>query len=129
MQHCALRQIQEQPVSFPGKAINWRSRIQQLKRSLEVPADKTTNLYKLPPQDYKKMLHDNITSKYKMTDAQQRFKIGREAKKIASDLGLDDRIKKYATNNAFITLEDHKEKEKNLRLSFILLLFWLLTEN
>ena len=28
-------------------------------------ADKTTNICKLPPQDYKKLLHENITKSYK----------------------------------------------------------------
>ena len=28
-------------------------------------ADKTTNIYKLPPQDYKKLLHEIITKSYK----------------------------------------------------------------
>ena len=28
-------------------------------------ADKTTNIYKLPPQDYRKLLHENITKSYK----------------------------------------------------------------
>ena len=28
-------------------------------------ADKATNIYNLPPQDYKKLLHENITKSYK----------------------------------------------------------------
>ena len=28
-------------------------------------ADKTTNIYKLPPEDYKKLLHENITKSSK----------------------------------------------------------------
>ena len=82
-------------------------------KEVYVPADKTTNLYKLPPQDYKKLLHDNITAKYKKTNIQQQTRIDREAKKIAGNLGLDDRIEQYAKNNAFITLKDHKENFEN----------------
>ena len=32
-------------------------------------ADKTTNIYKLPPQDYRKLLHENITKSYKKQPA------------------------------------------------------------
>ena len=41
--------------------------ILNIKSSLDVYAlaDKTTNIYKLPPQDYRKLLHENITKSYK----------------------------------------------------------------
>ena len=32
--------------------------------TLYVPADKTTNLYKVEVKDYEKLLHDNITTTY-----------------------------------------------------------------
>ena len=40
--------------------------------SLLVPADKTTNPYKVGITDYKKLLHDNVTANYQITDANNR---------------------------------------------------------
>ena len=44
-------------------------------------ADKTTNIYKLPPQDYKKLLHENITKSYKKAPTHLEKSINLEAKK------------------------------------------------
>ena len=50
--------------SFQGKL---NEDILNIKSSLDVYAfaDKTTNIYKLPPQDYRKLLCENITKSYK----------------------------------------------------------------
>ena len=77
--------------------------------SLFVPADKTTNLYKLPPDEYNKLLHNNVTSSYKIANAKAQKTINREANKIAKKLNLNDRIEQIAEKPAFITLKDHKE--------------------
>ena len=77
--------------------------------SLFVPADKTTNLYKLPPDEYNKLLHNNVTSSYKTANANAQRTINREANKIAKKLNLNDRIEQIAEKPAFITLKDHKE--------------------
>ena len=78
-----------------------------------VPADKTTNLYKVPPDEYKKLLNDNITANYKKASTTAKTRIDREAKKIAKRLDLEDRIEQYAEKDAFITLKDHKENFEN----------------
>ena len=78
-----------------------------------VPADKTTNLYKVPPDEYKKLLNDNITANYKKASTTVKTRIDREAKKIAKRLDLEDRIEQYAEKDAFITLKDHKENFEN----------------
>ena len=55
-------------------------------------ADKTTNIYKLPPQDYKKLLHGIITKSYKTPPTCLEKSINLEAKEIATGIKLDDRI-------------------------------------
>ena len=70
-------------------------------------ADKTTNIYKLPPQDYRKLLHENITKSYKKSPTRLENSINLEA----GDK-LDDKIEFMAKAPAYITLKDHKD---NLR--------------
>ena len=81
--------------------------------SIYVPADKTTNLYKLPPDSYKKLLKDNVTATYRKTDPSTTSDINREAKNIATKLDLADRIECIADKPAFITLKDHKDNFEN----------------
>ena len=66
-----------------------------------IPADKTKNLYELTPDEYKKLLTENISNT-----------INVEAKVIAQDLKIDERIEQYNQKQSFITLKDHK---KNLK--------------
>ena len=55
-------------------------------------ADKDTSIYNLPPQDYKKLLHENITKSYKKSPPSLEKSINLEAKEIAAGVKLDDRI-------------------------------------
>ena len=59
--------------------------------------------------NYKKFLHDNITTTYKKADQRKFNNINRDAKKIAIDLDLEDRIKKMQESESYITVNDHKE--------------------
>ena len=54
------------------------------------------------------MLKKNIEKEYKiaLTDAED--KINTEAKSIAEDLPLDDRVQKLAHRDSFVKLKDHK---------------------
>ena len=72
-------------------------------------AEKTTNIYKLLPQDYKKLLHENITKSYKKSPTRLEKSINLEAKEIAAGVKLDDRIEYMAKAPAYITLKDHKD--------------------
>ena len=76
---------------------------------LLVPADKTTNSYKVEKEDYKRLLRDNITQKYKKVECSVMSAINSEAKAIATKLNLEDRIEQMANKAAFATLKDHKE--------------------
>ena len=72
-------------------------------------ADKTTNVYKLPPQDYRKLLHENITKSYKKSPTCLEKSINLEAKETAAGFKLDNRIEYMAKAPAYITLKDHKD--------------------
>ena len=85
--------------------------IDKIKKSNEiiVKADKTCNMYKMTKAEYNKLLLNNITDNYKKSDKDVLNEINQEAKEIAKDLELDDRINRLPTRNAYITLKDHKE--------------------
>ena len=92
-----------------------RQDIQTLKKSdkLYIPADKTRNFYKLDTDEYHKLLRENITKSYKIADENAYNSINSEAKNIATDLGIADRVEILAKKQAFITLKDHKENFMN----------------
>ena len=73
-------------------------------------ADKTYNIYKAPPQHYKKLLKENVIKTYKKLTECLEKSINLEAKKIAKKLEFVERVECLAKNPAFITLKDHKEK-------------------
>ena len=80
---------------------------------LLVPADKTSNFYKMDTQSYTKLLQKNITKNYKKVPPGITNSIEVGAKAIAKKLHLDDRINTTAKHEAFITLTDHKPNYAN----------------
>ena len=82
---------------------------------LLIPADKTTNFYKLEPQKYSELLEQNITKSYKKANNDTAQKIQQEDTKITVKLGIDDRVDITAKKEAFITLKDHKPNFANKR--------------
>ena len=60
-------------------------------KSVLVEADKTTNIYKMSPESYRKLLTDNITKEYKKTNNTKKHEIDTEAKKIAESKNLADK--------------------------------------
>ena len=78
-----------------------------------IPADKTSNYYKLTKNDYDKLLKDNTTAKYTRASTELIHQINTEAKSIAENLKLADRIETIAQKPAFITIKDHKENFPN----------------
>ena len=73
-----------------------------------IKADKTSNFYRMKPDRYQKLLHDNVTATIKKTDDEVVNNIEKKSESIAEDLRLDDRIEKTARTEPFITLKDHK---------------------
>ena len=75
---------------------------------LLIPADKTTNFYTMNPSSYDKLIMENITKTYKKSSDELVEKLDAQSTRIADRLKLDNRIKKLAKKEAFITLKDHK---------------------
>ena len=80
---------------------------------LLVPADKTSNFYKMDTPSYTDLLQKNVTKIYKKVPPTIINSIEVEAKAIAKKLHLDDRINTTAKREAFITLKDHKPNFAN----------------
>lgn len=74
-----------------------------------VHADKTRNVYLTEKEDYQKMKLEDVTKEYKKVHASHIDKINLEAKSIAEELELDDRLEQYKEKECFITIKDHKE--------------------
>ena len=78
-----------------------------------IPADKTTNFYKMEPDEYTKLLDKNIQKEYKKENIQVVNKVQKTHKKIANKLDIEDRIYRTVEREAFITLKDHKNNFAN----------------
>ena len=74
-----------------------------------VPADKSTNMYKMNKNDYNNHLTNSITKSYKKSNDAKADAINKDAYKIANKLGLDDRMERLQKSEAYITVKDHKE--------------------
>ena len=73
-----------------------------------VKADKTSNYYKTEPNNYTTLVNKNVTKSYKKADHNVPKVISFDDKKIAENLGLDNRIETSACRDSFITMKDHK---------------------
>ena len=80
---------------------------------LVIKADKTTNFYRMKPCDYKDLVDKNIQKSYKKANKGQEAKINKDAKTIAEELDLSDRVETMAKRDTFITLKDHKPNLNN----------------
>ena len=76
---------------------------------LFVPADKTENYYEITKENYKKILHDNITKTYEKAQPSLPKKINIEAKKMAKSFSIDNKIDITAKRQCFVTIKDHKD--------------------
>ena len=108
-----------QNIEFHKVISNFQARlsddIRNIKKNpkLLTPADKTNNLYELTADEYNKLLTENIWKTYKKSNLSTMYTINAEAKVIAQDLKIDERIEQYNQKQTFITLKDHKENFKN----------------
>ncbi len=78
-----------------------------------VPADKSRNVYKLEPENYMKLLKENVTKDYKKSDKEKVININNNIQRIAKSLSLEKRIECLQEKEAYITIKDHKENFPN----------------
>ena len=85
-------------VSFRGSSNEFqntmRKDVDEIRRSRDiiVSADKSRNLYRMPAEEYKKLLLDNVTKSYRKAPDNAYATINEEARKTAKTLQLDDRM-------------------------------------
>ena len=82
-------------------------------KELLINAGKSSNIYKMDKDTYKKYLRENVTKTYKKSNRNKVNKIIIEAKKIATKLKIDDRVQQFHEAEAFITVKDHKDNFPN----------------
>ena len=78
-----------------------------------IPADKTTNYYELHTKTRDRLLMNCITSTYEKADGNTISIINNEARIIATDLNIQDRVERMAEQQAFTTIKDHKDNFEN----------------
>ena len=80
---------------------------------LVVSADKTSNFFKVEPEEYKELVKKNVEAEYKKENKQNIQKVNKAHKKIVNKLEIEDRVFKTVKRECFITLKDHKDNFQN----------------
>jgi hypothetical protein len=65
-------------------------------------------MYKLPVDQYKNLVKQNVTAEYRKTSTDAVTKVNIESASIATKLDIADRVDGYIEANAFVTIKDHK---------------------
>ena len=87
---------------------------EKYKKTPKIISTSWENLYETTSEEYNKLLIENIISKtYKKTAVSAINSINTDAKAIAKDFNLDERIEQCNQNQYFVTLKDHKENFQN----------------
>ena len=98
--------------SIPGFQKSLNSDVKKIKGSKKVItfSDKTNNLYEMEPDDYRKLLLENITRDYMKCDDDtvEIEKTNLEASAIISKNASRRRIPKFQKSEAFLSIKDHK---------------------
>ena len=108
-------------MNVPPVELQYRSKFQKdLKKDLKnlltknkiiLFLDKTRNLYQTDPKFYKKLVIDNITKNYKISENNLIETINLESEKIILNRKIKNKkIPKYTKSDAFITIKDHKPR-------------------
>ena len=78
-------------------------------KNILLSADKTQTFYEIKKEDYEKIIHENVTKTYKKSDVSLPKKINKEAKRIAKNFDVADRLNIMAKQECFVTIKYHKE--------------------
>ena len=82
-------------------------------KKIILPADKTTNFYKITETKYNELINKNIQKEYKKADDNIVKELYNKEKELAEKLELGDRMFATSKKDAFITGKDHKSNFKN----------------
>ena len=81
-------------------------------QNVYILADKTKNIYESSPENYNKIVKENVTKTYKLAEHDVLEDINFELQQIANNLSIGDRIETMTSKEAFTTIKDHKENFK-----------------
>ena len=82
-------------------------------KKVYVSADKTSNIYKTPKDQYENLLTNAVTSCYKKAKPKLADEINNLGIKFAKNKGVHDKMTKNGKGESFITLKDHKDDFNN----------------
>ena len=77
-------------------------------KKIFISADKTQNFYEIKKEDHEKILYENVTKTYKKANPSLPNKINIEAKKIAKEFNMDEKLNIMTKQQCFVTMKDHK---------------------
>ena len=103
--------FKEVPNSFQKKLKSDVNKIENDPR-VYLAADKTTNLYKVNPEDAEHLIEKEINKEYRKAEPDIVDKLTEEAKVIAEKLEIEDRVFETTKRDAFHSLKDHKPNKK-----------------
>ena len=73
-----------------------------------ISADETQNFYEIKKEDHEKILYENVTKTYKKANTSLPKRINIEAKKIAKEFNMDEKLNIMVKQQCFVTIKDHK---------------------
>ena len=106
-------------INFRAVRCDFQNRIKkdisEIKKSKEVlvSADKTANIYKVQPHEYRRLLNNSVTKLYKKSDENIVKVVSKEGKTIAEKFEVAERMNINGSNECFITFKDHKDNFLN----------------
>ena len=98
--------------AFQRKLKEDRIRINN-ENSVIVPADKSSNYYRVDKGDYDNLLSKEVHKFYRKATDEEIRKITDEHTNLVTELDIDDRVFKTSKSKARITLKDHKSDFRN----------------
>ena len=77
-------------------------------KKIWIRADKSRNIYKIDLTQYRKILHNKITEKYKLDHDVIDYQINRDTYDFTNKLDIENKLGKLNRKNAYIIFKDHK---------------------
>ena len=85
------------------------AQIQQSNNEIFVKADKSRKIYKVPVQEYDRIVRNNITSCYRVDQVETENRINHDILETTSELKLHGRVNRIIKKQCYILFKDHKE--------------------
>ncbi|XP_063692277.1 uncharacterized protein LOC134824333 [Bolinopsis microptera] len=95
------------PSTFLDRLDSDAARIKSSTTAL-IPTDKTSQHYRIPIDEYQRLIESSITAEYRKAPAGTAEHIENKAASIAARLDLKGRMQRFETSQAFVLLKDHK---------------------